>query len=291
MSYFSISVDDARSMDGEIAIVTGGSSGIGLATVQLFLARGATVISADLQPPVVAIDSSSFSYFPLDVTSWTSLCKLFEQIYTAHGRIDIVYANAGIYSRTDLFDLKHNENDGTLQEPSKFTFQVNLFSVANQISLAAHHMVQQDPKGGNIILTASSTGYVRWEEADYASSKHGVIGLLRSTSMHAKSSALPIRINAVAPSWTRTGLVTLSEDDFQKLGVESQAPEEVARGVALLATDEERSGQCLYIRGGQAIELEEPMHAEMLKRFRLSGLGEEAERVKVMDVLMQKAVA
>jgi NAD(P)-dependent dehydrogenase (short-subunit alcohol dehydrogenase family) len=222
----------------------------------------------------------------LDVTSWSDLCSLFDEVYRKYGRVDILYANAGIYSRETFLSVKRG-SDGQLEEPSKLTIQVNLAALGNQVALAAHYMMAQEtPKGGSIVLTASSTSYQRFDAPDYVASKHGVIGLLRGASVHLKNNHLPIRINAVAPSWTRTGLVPLSEAQFEELGIVSQAPEAVARSVALLATDESRSGQCIYSRGGEYVEMEAPMHAEMLKQFGYQeGSAEEDEREQVINVI------
>jgi NAD(P)-dependent dehydrogenase (short-subunit alcohol dehydrogenase family) len=144
---------------------------------------------------------------------------------------------------------------------------------------------QQTPRGGSIILTASSTSYQRFDAPEYVAAKHGVISLMRGTSVHAKNNNLPLRINAVAPSWTRTGLVTVSQAQFENLGIISQPPEAVARSVALLATDETRSCQCIYSRGGKYVEVEEPMPVTMLKQFQLTGLAEEDEREQVIDLI------
>lgn len=249
------------------------------------MSKGAIVYGADLQLPKSTITDPKFTFVSLDVTSWPDLCKLFHKAHAEHGRIDVVYANAGIYSRENYLSVREG-SDGKLGEPSKLTFQVNLGAVANQVALAAHYMTtQQTPRGGSIILTASSTSYQRFDAPDYVASKHGVIGLMRGTNMHAKNNNLPLRINAVAPSWTRTGLVQVSQTQFEKLGVISQPPEAVARSVALLATDETRSGQCIYSRGGEYVEMEESMHATMLKQFRFTGLAEEDERAQVIDLI------
>lgn len=210
---------------------------------------------------------------------------MFHKAHAEHGRIDVLYANAGIYSRENYLSLRTG-SDGKLEEPSKLTFEVNLGALANQVALAAHYMTtQQTPRGGSIILTASSTSYQRFDAPDYVASKHGVIGLMRGTSVHARNNNLALRINAVAPSWTQTGLVPVSQTQFEKLGIISQPPEAVARSVALLATDESRSCQCIYSRGGEYVEVEEAMHATMLKQFRFTGLAEEDEREQVIDLI------
>lgn len=149
------------------------------------------------------------------------------------------------------------------------------------ISLATHHMQRQTPKGASIVLTSSCTGYQRFAPTDYVAAKHGVIGLLRSLSLAMNTPEVPIRINAVAPSWTLSGLVRLPAEEFTKLGLESQPPHAVAKSVTLLVGDEPRNGQCLYSHGGRYVEMEEPTQNAMLKAIGKNGLAEEDERKKV----------
>ncbi|KPI35986.1 uncharacterized protein AB675_10411 [Cyphellophora attinorum] len=227
------------------------SSGIGLATVELFLSKGAIVYGADLQPPKTSITTDRFTFVPLDVTSWTDLCALFQDVYSAHKRIDVLHANAGMYSKANFVGVLQQLPDGSLSEPSKLTFHVNLHALANQVALASHYMIsQQIPAGGSIILTASSTSYQWFDAPDY---------------------------------------VPLSVEQFNELGVVSQPPEAVARSVALFATDEGRNGQCIYSRGGEYVEMESPMRRVMLKQFRYEGWAEEDEREKVIDIIFVKS--
>ena len=233
--------------------------------MQLFLSRGATVHGADLQPLKTSIDSPKFTLTTLDVTIWPDLCALFHQVNTKHRRIGILFANAGIYSPENFLSLRQG-TDGKLEEPLKFTLQVNLVALANQMALAAHYMTtQQTPRGGSIILAASSTSYQRFDAPVYVALKHGLIGLVRGASVHAQNNNLPLRINAVAPSWTRTHRVPLAQAPFEDLGIISHTPEAVACSVALLATDEIRRCQRIHSRAGEHVEVEGPMHAAMLK--------------------------
>lgn len=73
----------------------GGSSGIGLATAQLFDSLGAIVVIADRNAPAEGVVRADVLYVKVDVTSWASLLELFEQVYQKHGHVDILFANAG----------------------------------------------------------------------------------------------------------------------------------------------------------------------------------------------------
>lgn len=256
----------------------GSSSGIGLATTQLFLAKGATVIGTDLYHPSEAIDSGKFEFHKADVTSWSDLCEVFARVHAKHGRIDFVYANAGIGPKANYLELEQ-DSEGKLIEPTKLVLQINLLAVANQAALAAHYMQKQEPKGGSIVLTASCTGYQKFNAPDYVAAKHGVIGLMRSLSLNMNSSDVPIRINAVAPSFTQTSLVRLSDEDFETVGIKGQPASAVAKSVGLLVSDKSRHAQCLYSYGGRYVEMEEPVLRESVKAIGKTGLAEEDERV------------
>lgn len=140
----------------------GGSSGIGLATVELLGSLGATVISADINAPP---KTGPFVYIQTDVSQWTSLTKLFKSTIAAHGRIDFVFANAGIGPRANYLALE-TDAEGELIQPHTATLDVNLNSVINTATLAVHYMKTQK-EGGSIVLMGSSTSLHPVRAIDY----------------------------------------------------------------------------------------------------------------------------
>ena len=144
---------------------TGGSSGIGLATVELLSSLGATIVSADINPPPAP---GSFVYVQTDVTQWSSLTKLFKSAIAAHGRIDFVFANAGIGPRANYLELA-TDSEGELLPPASATLDANLDSVVNTATLAVHYMKTQST-GGSIVLMGSSTGLHPVRAVDYCTS-------------------------------------------------------------------------------------------------------------------------
>lgn len=97
MPEFTISDGDLASLSGKVVIVTGCSSGIGLATVKELLKVGAKVVGGDLSESKSAVDSPDFAYVQVNVTDWKALCNLFKQAISRFGHIDHVFANAGVY--------------------------------------------------------------------------------------------------------------------------------------------------------------------------------------------------
>lgn len=97
MPEFTVSDGDLAPLKGKVVLLTGCSSGIGLATVKELLKAGAKVVGGDLSEPKSAVDSQDFVFVQVDVTDWKALCNLFKQAMSRFGHIDHVFANAGAY--------------------------------------------------------------------------------------------------------------------------------------------------------------------------------------------------
>ncbi|KAI8627599.1 putative 15-hydroxyprostaglandin dehydrogenase [Xylariaceae sp. FL1651] len=254
MAEFTITDECLNGLGGKVIIVTGGSSGIGLATVQLLLSLGASVIGADLrEPPEGAVNSAQFNFCKADVTVWKDLLELFKTTIARHGRIDHVYANAGITPRTNYVDIELDDN-GDPKEPTSAVLDVNLKGVINTVTLAVHYL-RQGAGGGSIVITSSVAGLQRFRAVDYAVAKHGTVGLLRCMHRVFEMQDVPIRINAVAPSWTDTGMVP--ETLLGPLGISTQSPTTVARVAAMLMADETRRGHLIHVDHGRYKEIDE----------------------------------
>lgn len=201
------------------------------------------------------IENDRLTFTTTNVTSWTDLTNLFKLAKSNHSKIDHVFANAGISGRTTYLDEKLDEN-GDLLEPTHLVLDINLKAVANTCALAIHHLRKQD-KGGSIVLTASASSFQRFRAVDYCVAKHGVLGLMRGLTTILQPD-IPIRVNAISPSWTTTGLVP--EGIVEKIGgIPQQPPHVVARSVAILMADTERSGQLIYSVQGKYSEAEETL--------------------------------
>lgn len=142
----------------------GGSSGIGLATVNLLLAQGASVVNADIQAPAEE-PQGSYTFVKTNVAVWAEQVALFKKAKEVYGRIDHVFANAGVGPRADYLSTEVDEN-GDPKEPSHLLLDVSLNGVINSATLAIFHMRQQ-PEGGSIVITGSTTGLQRLRAVDY----------------------------------------------------------------------------------------------------------------------------
>lgn len=120
-----------------------------------------------MQPPP---KSGDFLFVQTDVRVWTDLTRLFKAAKEHYGKIDYVFANAGIGPRANYLALEVDET-GELKEPNKDTVDINLDSVINTTTLAAHYL-KDEPEGGNIVIMGSSTGLHPVRAVDYCESTY-----------------------------------------------------------------------------------------------------------------------
>ncbi|KAK7414012.1 hypothetical protein QQX98_007123 [Neonectria punicea] len=254
MAEFVIEDKDLTGLKGKVVIVTGGSSGIGLATVETVLSQGASVVNADLNPPAQQPEGS-YTFVKTNVAVWAELVALFKEAKKVYGSIDHVFANAGVGPRTDYLATEVDDN-GDLKEPSSVLLDVSLTGVINTTTLAMNYMRNQ-PQGGSIVINGSSTGLQRLRAVDYATAKHAVLGFGRGLIPVLEAMKLPIRVNILAPTWTDSSVLPDLKGLMAKIGVELQPASAVARGAALLMADESRNGNVIHVQCGKYKEIDE----------------------------------
>ncbi|KAF9630719.1 hypothetical protein BFW01_g1281 [Lasiodiplodia theobromae] len=275
MSEINISSDAFQTLKDKIVLITGGSSGIGLAAAKLAVKSGAKVVVGDVNPLPPAEQNPSIHFVSTDVTSWSSVTALFEAAQKLHGRVDHVFANAGIAPRTTFLEDTLNKA-GQLREPDWRTVDVNLKGVLNTVTQGLHHLKKNGAAGGSVVITASVTSYTPFEGTDYGVAKHAVWALMRNLALHLTAAALPIRINAIAPSWTASGMVDGKE--VAALGGEVQTSEAAARSALfLMAADAAPHGMLVQSHAGRYKDVEQAFVAAAGEVYPegLRGKGEE----------------
>jgi NAD(P)-dependent dehydrogenase (short-subunit alcohol dehydrogenase family) len=178
MISLNLSPDDVSfsNLKGKVAVITGGSSGIGLATAKLFSAHGAKILICDLQEPLEQIRGSVFA--KCNVAIWADLLAAFDLALATFGAVDILVANAGVGgSKADFFQDEF-DGEGRLKEPPTEVLDVNLKGVLMSVKIAIHEF-KKSGKGGRIVMTASTAGLMgEMHLPVYSATKHGVSSLL-----------------------------------------------------------------------------------------------------------------
>lgn len=240
--------------ESKVAIVTGGASGIGEATVRLFAAEGAKVVIADFsdrgQTVSDELNSQGFDtlFVKTDVTNEIDIMHMVDETVQQYGKLDILYANAGI--------ANDGPADQLLSEHWKRTIDINLTGVFLSDKYAIKQMIAQGT-GGAIVNCGSIHSHVgKAGVTAYASAKGGVKLLTQSLSLDYASQG--IRVNAVCPGYIdtpliegRTEAVTQHLVALHPMGRLGQ-PEEVAKAVLFLASEDASfiTGTTLLVDGG-----------------------------------------
>lgn len=189
------------SLNNKVALITGSTSGIGLAVAKNFIAAGAKVIiSSHIDNNELASEIGA-QFIRLDVTDEAQFKSVLEQLAKEHGQLDLVVLNAGIA-----------EDAGTMQEsPSAYMrrcFEVNTMGVYYGIKYAPAHM----PEGSSIIVTGSAagSGTTTVAHGEYSASKAAAAYLVRTAAIELAPNN--IRVNAVCPA-AIAGTGIMAEDD------------------------------------------------------------------------------
>jgi 3-oxoacyl-[acyl-carrier protein] reductase len=234
----------------KVAVVTGGSRGIGKAIVDELLKSGHHVVVADINIDGLSANGQALSFEKLDVTNAEASNALLEKVVKEHGSIDVLVNNAGV-TRDGLL-MRMSEADWDL------VLNINLKGVFNVTKAAIRPMMSQ--KRGKIINIASVVGISgNPGQANYCASKAGVIGFTKSVAKEVASRN--ITVNAVAPGYIETDM-TAKLNDAQREAMltivpmkRAGKPEDVARVVGFLASQaaDYVTGQTLVVDGGMVM--------------------------------------
>lgn len=252
-------------LEGKVAVITGGASGIGNATVRLFVEEGARVVIADIQEDKGGALAESLGagavFCRADVSSEADVEAAVECALSRYGRLDCMVNNAGIagsYIRNSISEVPADDFDQTIA--------VDVRGVFFGMKHAARVMIPQ--RSGTIVTTASTAGFrVGYAPHVYSAGKAAVIHLTRSVAMELGERG--VRVNCVCPGAIATPIFGKS------LGLSPQAadetldklrdtlamvqpirragmPEDVARAIVWLASDDASfvNGHALIVDGG-----------------------------------------
>lgn len=252
-----------KQLENKVAIITGGAGSIGKTTAKLFLEEGAKVMLVDLDEAILKqtlaeLDHKNVAYCVADVTKATDVAQYVKETVKQFGKIDVFFNNAGIEGVVmPIVDY-----------PEAIFDKVMAVNVKG-IWLGNKYTLPQMNEGGSIIMTSSVAGLLGFANLGaYVTSKHAVIGIMRTTALEAAS--LKIRVNSVHPSPVNNRMMRSIEEgasaghgDEVKKQFEASIPLkryaeplEIANLVLFLASDKSQyiTGTTQVIDGGMCAQ-------------------------------------
>lgn len=233
---------DSNPFDGRSALITGGASGIGLATAELLASRGARVLICDLdeRSGVTAAKRLGGAFTKTDVSSLDDNRAAVATAVERHGGLDLAFFNAGVSTGCGVgedFDL----------ELYRRAMGANLDGVAFGIHAALPEL--RKGEGGAIVATASLAGLTAVPmDPLYAANKHAVVGLTRS--LGPGLAAEGVRINAICPGYADTAIIGPFKSELEAGGIPIIPTRAVAEAAVRLFAGTE-SGECWFIQPGR----------------------------------------
>ncbi|KAF2665043.1 NAD(P)-binding protein [Microthyrium microscopicum] len=246
----------------KIAIITGGASGIGLATTKAIASRPdwkVYILDANKAAGEAVASSigSKVAFIPVDLTIYDSQAQCFKKIFQAEKRIDFVYANAGIAERGTFYQTFDTGIEPPPEPPEMKLLIDILVNGAECTAYLARHYFRLSPANAdrNIVITSSCGGfYPSYYSPIYTSGKHAILGFMRAIAPIYYDSD-KIRVNAVCPGTVKTNL--LSKSEWSQFPEEYFTPvEKIVQAVLILCDgkDDTDKGKDIGLMNGKAIE-------------------------------------
>ena len=249
-----------KQLEGKSAIITGGASGIGQTTAELFVEQGASVVIADINEEAgqqlageLSSSGGDVIFIHCDVTKAADCQKVVKVAVDEFGKVDILFNNAGVIRRSDVLETSEAEWDLVMDVNAKSVFLMSKYAIPEMVKA-----------GGGVIINAGSSWGMKGggKAAAYCASKAAVVNMTRAMAIdHGEQH---IRVNCVCPGDTDTPMLRgeaqqLAQDELEFMAEAADRPlgrygepEEVAQAVLFLASDAASyvTGAALVVDGG-----------------------------------------
>ena len=245
-------------LSGQVAIVTGGATGLGLAVTRCLVSAGAKVCVVSSRTPEQAAETMAefgdkAAFYQFDIADTDHAKDLVEKIVAEQGRVDILVNNAGNHCKKYIWDMTVDEYKDVL----------NVHLVGSFALTKAVVPYMKEQKRGRIIFQASMTSYIGQPQVSgYSTAKAGFLGLIHTLT--AELAEYGVTVNAIAPGWIDTPMFHKAVDNepprLAKIMGRIPAktvgdPMDVGMCAAFLCSDAARyiSGSCIPVDGGALI--------------------------------------
>ncbi|ULC57900.1 SDR family oxidoreductase [Flaviramulus sp. BrNp1-15] len=251
-----------KTLQDKVAIITGGSGGIGKATAKLFLSEGAKVMLVSrseekLKKVLKELNNENLAYCAADVAKTEDTKKYIKETLAKFGQIDVFFNNAGIEG-----DVK------PIKDYSETEFDRVIATNIKGVWLGCQHVIPKMKDGGSVIITSSVAGIKGFSGlGPYVASKHAVVGIMRVAAIEFANHK--IRVNTIHPGPVNTRMMRSIEESISpghakevQKGFEADVlfkryaePEEIAQLVLFLASDSSKyiTGSMQVIDGGMHV--------------------------------------
>jgi len=242
----------------KVAVITGGANGLGKATALLFSEHGATIVIVDVNQEdgdqvvgEIIGNGGVASFINTDISKYSAVNKMMNNVNTNYGGIDILINNAGVLADSRLVKMTEEAWDRVID--------INLKGIFLCGQAAAKVMIEKE-KGGVIVNTSSVVGiYGNFGQSNYVASKAGVIGMTKTWAR--ELGKYNIRVNAVAPGFMKTEIIKDMPEKIinymkEKVYLKRMGePEDIANAFLYLASDMGKyvNGTVLSVDGGVVV--------------------------------------
>ncbi|PIA97886.1 Bacilysin biosynthesis oxidoreductase BacC [Cercospora beticola] len=256
--------------DSPVAVITGGASGMGLALAEDLAQKNWNVAVLDINDKGGKALEGKFtgkvSYFRANVVDYEAQAAAFESVWNSWGRLDFVWANAGIGDRIPYLDPPAKLDGNSPPKPDVLVIDVDLYGAVYSSYLALFYFRKNKTGAGKLVMTSSTAGlYPNIALPLYGAAKHGVVGLARNMALILEARKEPIEINCICPGLVKTGIP--AKEMFDIFPAEHVTPMDTILHCMNQFIEEDLNGRVMECSGPNINRVDAPDYSDEHSRF------------------------